>query len=156
LSMGGMVAIEISKILNPRFTIIISSITGHHELPWYYKLAGALHLHKLAPASFFSSPTSIAFYLIGAHDPDSKKLLSQLTKDSNPAFVKWALSGILKWRNKVRPENLFHIHGTKDKILPVHFTKPDACVEGGGHFMVYTLAGQVSKLITDKILSLQL
>jgi hypothetical protein len=46
---------------------------------------------------------------------------------------------------------LYHIHGEKDKILPIRYTKPDVVVKNGSHFMVWTKAGEVSRLLVEAL-----
>src|SRR5215207_2664519 len=49
LSFGGMLACELARLRNPFKTIIISSVASSDELPWYYKKAATLGLHKYVP-----------------------------------------------------------------------------------------------------------
>ncbi len=49
LSFGGMMCIEIAKIINTDKIIIISSVKSFHEMPWWMRLAGKLKLYKIFP-----------------------------------------------------------------------------------------------------------
>ena len=49
LSFGGMMAIEISKLINTQQVILVSSIQSFTEMPWWMKLAGKLRLNRLLP-----------------------------------------------------------------------------------------------------------
>ncbi|TDO20707.1 alpha/beta hydrolase [Pedobacter duraquae] len=153
LSFGGMLATEISKILKPLHTFLISSLPVYSGLPWYYKLSGLLRLQKALPLSVIKNSNTFGLRFLGATTADGKKLLKQLVADSNPAFIKWALTAILTWRNEVRPENLTHIHGNTDFILPSRYLKPDVTIINGGHFMVYVNAEEIRTIILDKIQS---
>lgn len=44
-------------------------------------------------------------------------------------------------------DNVVHIHGSADKILPVKFTKPDFIILKGGHLMTLNKAG----LLTERL-----
>lgn len=150
LSFGGMLATEIAKKLNPVHTFLISSTPTFKELPWYYRMAGTLRLQKLIPVSFFKKGNNMGLKFLGAKTMDERILLKQLVIDSDPYFMKWALTCILNWRNIERPLNLTHIHGTADNILPFRFlARPDFTIEGGGHFMVYANAKEIIKIITE-------
>ena len=46
-SFGGLVAIELAKIIKPLRTIVISSLATRYALPWYYKLAGKTLLQSI-------------------------------------------------------------------------------------------------------------
>lgn len=151
LSFGGMLATEIARKLNPTRTFIISSSPVYKQLPWYYRWAGALSLQKLVPVSLIKKGNAIGLKFLGAKSHDEQLLLKQLIIDSDPIFMKWALTCILKWKNKDHPANFTHIHGTADKILPIRFYKPDVIVNGGGHFMIYANAKEISDYIMQEI-----
>lgn len=151
LSFGGMLATEIAKKLSPVHTFLISSTPVFSGLPWYYKRAGNLRLQKMIPIALFKRINNIGLNFLGAKTHDERVLLKQLIIDSDPNFIKWALTCILKWRNKERPSNLTHIHGAADIILPFKYHKPDVTIKGGGHFMVYSDAKEVSDCILKEI-----
>lgn len=152
LSFGGMIATEISKKLKPNHTFLISSVPVFYQLPWYYKVAGRLRLQKIVPLSLMKTGNSIGLKFLGAKTEDEKLLLKQLIEDSDPRFIKWALNSILNWRNTIRPNNLTHIHGTSDHILPMKNTIVDHLIKGGSHFMVYARADEIRKIISEAII----
>jgi pimeloyl-ACP methyl ester carboxylesterase len=47
-----------------------------------------------------------------------------------------------------------HIHGNRDKLLPIKLTNPDVVIEGGGHLLAMTHPDQVNKIIEDFSLKL--
>ena len=49
LSFGGMVAIEIAKIIDVQQVILLASAKGENELPKLYKLISMLKLHRIIP-----------------------------------------------------------------------------------------------------------
>lgn len=147
LSFGGIVATEITKFLKPKITIIISSISTRKELPLHYKICRFMGLHKLVPAFTMNKVYPFTYWYFGVTEPADKILLKQVIKDTSPKFLKWAINEILNWKNEIRPTNLYHIHGTNDKLFPFTKTKADKAVENGGHLMVYTNANTLSDLI---------
>jgi pimeloyl-ACP methyl ester carboxylesterase len=152
LSFGGIVAIEMAKILNPQQLIIISSVSTKHELPMDRLgkfLLQKCKLFKLIPASAFKKANRVTHWLFGTKTKDEKELLEQIIKDTPPHFAKWAMGNILTWKNEIRPANLLHIHGTADRIFPIKKTKADIRIEGGGHFMVYNKADEISKILVE-------
>ncbi|MEJ2880030.1 alpha/beta fold hydrolase [Pedobacter sp. GR22-6] len=147
LSFGGMLAVEIAKKLKPVHTFLISSTPIYKQLPWYFRSAGALRLEKLVPIQLMKRGNSLGLRFLGAKSKDEKRLLRQLVLDSDPVFMKWALTAILSWRNTEKPLKLTHIHGNGDYILPSRYYKPDLIIEGGSHFMVYANAKEISAAI---------
>lgn len=148
LSFGGMMACEIAKFLQPVQTIIISSASNKKELPPYYKWIGFLGLNKFIPYNFLKKPNLLFHWLFGIQTAEEKVLFRQILKDADTAVLKWSLHTILNWQNVSVPPGLIHLHGNKDKVLPVKYTQPTYIIKGGEHFMVHSRAAEISRLLT--------
>jgi len=61
--------------------------------------------------------------------------LTEILKDTDENFLGWAIDKIVNWKNTLIHKNRKHIHGTKDRILPIAFVKFDLIIVNGGHFM---------------------
>jgi pimeloyl-ACP methyl ester carboxylesterase len=151
LSFGGMIASAMNNYVHPQKTVIISSISVAFELPWYFKFAGITRLYRLIPLSLLRDPNKISNWLFGAKSPAEKKLLAAIITTTDPGFIRWSLGAILRWKNKKRPEGLIHIHGSRDRILPLACTQADIIIPNGSHFMVWTRAQEVSKALVEAI-----
>lgn len=148
LSMGGMVAAEIAKRYKPVATILISSVATYKQFPKRFRLAYYLKLHKLIPAKFFKS-TSLIKRIFTVESKKDKIILTQVIKDSDPEFIRWALGAILEWKNEEIPEKLWHIHGSKDEIFPVRHIKPTHIIPKGRHMMVMSRAIEVNRILKE-------
>lgn len=151
LSFGGIVATELSKIIQPKAIILLSSITTRPELPIIYKLIGLLKINELVPLSMLNKVFPFTHWYFGTNTKDEKALLRQIIHDTPPPFLKWAINEILHWKNMERPATIFHIHGTKDRIFPISRLKVDFKIKEGGHFMVYTKADEVSTILVERL-----
>jgi pimeloyl-ACP methyl ester carboxylesterase len=154
LSFGGIVAVELSKIIEPKKVILISSISTSKELPidnLGYFLFKKIHLYKLIPSSIFKHTNAITYWFFGVKKKSEKELLTQIISDTLPTFAKWAFGRILTWENVTKPKHLFHIHGTNDKLFPIKNTFADVKIDGGGHFMVYSKADEISKILATQL-----
>ena len=149
LSLGGMIAIEMNRFLQPVYTIIISSVTNSKGLPFWFKVAGYTRVYKIIPDYFYHHSNFMATWLLGAQTRQDKKRLSKVMQKADPYFVKWAIPRILQWDNQFIPLCLSHIHGTKDVILPYRPNPKTIAVEGGTHFMVYNRAAQVNHILAE-------
>lgn len=147
LSMGGMIAAAITRFLQPQKTILISSVGCAREFPPLLKLARLVPIHRLVPTFLFNKPNPVAYFLFGAKSRSEKRIMHYIIGNSNPGFVKWSIGAILGWENKTRPQAIFHIHGDKDRILPIAYTKPDVVIKNGSHFMVWTNAKELSRVL---------
>ena len=145
LSFGGIMVIEITKILNPEKAIIISSIRKKNELPWYFKLIGNLRIHQIIPLRIFAKPNAFLFWIFGMKNDEERKLLSQIILDTNSFYLRWSLNAILSWRSGPLNPEILHIHGTKDRIFPIRFVNPNVKIENGGHFAVFSMADEIKK-----------
>ena len=148
LSMGGMIAVEISRHLNPAHTILISSVPSSDQLPIYFKWAAKINLHKLVPVSMVKS-ASIMKRLFTAETSEDKIILKQIIRESDPNFIKWAMDAILKWKRKELPVSYIHIHGTRDELLPMRYTKPTHSINKGGHLMVLNHSGEINRILKE-------
>ena len=66
------------------------------------------------------------------------------------AFLRRVARMIMAWRH---PSPLacpiHHIHGAKDKVIPVRKACPDRVVPGGGHLINLTHAPEVNRFILE-------
>ncbi len=144
-----MIAVEMCKFLKPVKTIIISSASTDKHIPWYYKVCGMLNLHLLVPAKILKNSTPLTFWFFGAESKEEKSLLTQILNDTDDKFLKWAISKITTWNQKTILKNIYHIHGTADRILPLAFIKPDFIVKEGGHLMVYNQYEMITSVLAE-------
>lgn len=144
LSFGGMVAIEIAKILKPAKLIVISSLLTKHELR-----GKTLRLPLLFPHKALMGSNFITRYLFGVSAEVDKQLLSQILQETDLNFIKWGLNAMLNWKNTEKPD-CFRIHGTNDRILPAtrDINYP---VKNGGHFMISNRAEEITKIVEQEI-----
>ena len=148
LSFGGMMAIEIAKIIPVKKIILISSAKGKKELPPYFTVCRYIPFHKLLPLHAKGSRTKILFYILGAKNEDQKKYLQDNIRINNrTGFNTWAIDKVVRWNNTEAVPNLVHIHGNKDKLLPHRYVKVDHMIANGGHLLIVNQAKEVSALL---------
>lgn len=151
LSFGGIMAVEVGKIIETEKIILIASAKNKTEIPFYYRFAGLLKLHKLIPTKLMKKSNFFSFWLFGITNEDNKKLLTAILKDTNENFLKWAIDKIVNWENTTILENIKHIHGTADRILPIQFTKSDVQIIDGGHFMTIDKFEELNSVLENLI-----
>jgi len=148
LSFGGMLATEIAKKQEVEKLLLVSSIKGRHEMPDISRTVKYLIDHEVIPYSLFKKPNKILFQRFGATTQAEKDMLAAIMKQTDPNFLGWAFKAILHWQNTTVPPNVFHIHGTEDRILKPAFIDAAYWLKGGTHMMVYNRAQEVSQLIS--------
>jgi len=151
LSFGGMLAVEVSKIIPVKKVILIASAKNKNELPKWFLFAGKLKLNHIVPSSLLKTTNFITNWLFGATTSSEKLLLKNIIKDTDSNFLKWAINQIVNWKNLSVPQNCIHIHGTNDRILPAKYLKVDYHIKNGGHFMTVNKAKEIEKIIYKTI-----
>jgi len=151
LSFGGIIATEVAKIIETEKIILIASAKTKSEIPNYYRIAGKLKLHKLLPTKLMKIPNFFSFWFFGTENGNDKKILSEILKDTDENFLKWAIDKIVNWKNEIEHKNLIHIHGTADRILPINIVNCQIKVKNGGHFMTLNKAEQLNEIVKREI-----
>ncbi|RYY57129.1 MAG: alpha/beta hydrolase [Chitinophagaceae bacterium] len=151
LSFGGMLATEMAKKDPGVKSIIISSNKLASEFPRHLKVFRHFPFHKVIPGSALKRYQKAYTSIFGVKNPEQRKLIYQIVADSDMKFVKWAVTAILKWDNAIVPENIVHIHGTGDRLLPYKRTKAQYIIQGGSHVMTLDKADEISVILRQLI-----
>ncbi|MGL4632487.1 MAG: alpha/beta fold hydrolase [Leadbetterella sp.] len=147
LSFGGIIAMEIAKQIETEKVILLSSAKTKNEIPFYYRLAGMLNLHQVIPTRFLKKSNFLTNWFFGIKIDFEKILLKSILEETDATFLTWAIDKIVKWKNESIPKNIFHIHGTADRILPIRYIKTDVKIANGGHLMTLDKAEDISRIL---------
>ncbi|NBW38191.1 MAG: alpha/beta hydrolase [Cytophagia bacterium] len=145
VSFGGMMAVEIAKIIDTEEVVLISSAKSKYDIPLYFRIVGQLGINKILPKSFFKSINPMTYWFFGVKTHQGKDLLKKIINDTDKHFLYWAIDQIVNWRNTTSLSNLTHIHGTDDRILPNR--RCDFKVNNGGHLMIMDQGKEIGNLI---------
>ncbi len=148
-SFGGIVALHLVRHLNPEAVILIGSVRSPSELPMCARLARPLRCLTLwlpvramqwAMKPLLCGPLRTAM-------PFVHGLLSQFLQ-SDPAVFRWSLHQILNWKSAPACScPIYHIHGSRDWVMPAKNTLPDKIVPGAGHVLSLTHPQEVNEFI---------
>jgi pimeloyl-ACP methyl ester carboxylesterase len=151
LSFGGMLAIEISKIIPVKKLIIISSAKGEKELPSFFKMGRVIPLHKIIPPRITGVTAFVLFNLLGVKDKVQKQTLKEMVNNCPEGFVRWAVDTVVHWKNAELTASLVHIHGDADWLLPYKNVQADHTIHNGGHSMIMSRSKEISELLQKLI-----
>ena len=151
LSFGGIVAIELAKLINPFRVILISSIKTHHERPLKLMFLNSLKFHRLLPGKLVVQFRFWLNWLLGKLSAEEWELVELMIREANIEFNEWAVDQVIHWHNEEVPDNLVHIHGTSDRIFPSFYVHKAIWIKGGSHFMAVNRAKEISKIILKEI-----
>lgn len=152
-SFGGIIALHVAQQLNPRAVVLIGSVRSPAELSRVVRFSRPLEpLTRFIPVRFLQLcclPLSSRFarrivpHLSG---------LSRQFRGSDPAVFRWSLQQILNWSTEPTLNcPVFHIHGKRDYVLPLRYTKPTTVVEDGGHVISLTHPIEINDFIRSVI-----
>ncbi len=147
VSFGGMIATEFSKIRKPEKLYLVSSISKLAEIPIKFRIAGFLKMHKLIPNILINSSGGLSRYLFGVRKKKDLDRIKRLLSPADIDFLKWALDGILNWKNTEIPEAI-RIHGTMDRILP-YSGNADYPIADGSHFIMANRSAEIAKILSS-------
>jgi pimeloyl-ACP methyl ester carboxylesterase len=145
-SLGGIIAIEMARMLRPRGCIVMSSITHPRQLPLWLQLWRRLPSKRMD--RIVSAAGSVASFSPLSLQSRSTRRLSKLRGRS---WSHWATKAVLQWSPGDRPLEcrLLHIHGECDRTFPLRHVDPDVVINGAGHTMTVTHAEDTAEAINQ-------
>jgi len=152
LSFGGLIATEIAKQIETEQVILLASIKTKKEIPYYYRLGGKLRLHKLLPTHLLKGKNFFSKLVFRNSSNTERLLMESIFAGTNPIFLRWAIDQVLRWENQTRLENIHHIHGSADRILPFRYVTCDIEIKNGGHLLTLKNADEISRILRTIIL----
>ena len=147
LSLGGFVAVELHKLLPNSRLILISTIKSKRERPFVLNLGRRLPLYNLVPTWFSRNMVPLISRWMRVTDKEGYHLYRQMLKGWSGKTFRWARRAAVNWRNENPPEQVLHIHGTRDHIFPHKHIKIEHYIQGGSHYMVMDRAKEIAALI---------
>ncbi|MBC7861417.1 MAG: hypothetical protein IAF38_00500 [Bacteroidia bacterium] len=151
VSLGGMLCVELSEILNPIKTIIISSAKNRNELPLSIKFMKYFPIHKLQGNNFSIWMGIHNRWLFGVSKKDLP-LFEKMLLNPPKNFYRYTSHFIINWkRTETLSEKIIHIHGDSDLVIPLKKRMNALLIEGGEHFMVMNEWKEISELIRKNL-----
>ena len=138
VSLGGMVATELSEQLDPLHTVIVASAKTRHELPPGYRMGRFLPVHVLVGGRTMRWFTKQIQPSYEPMEPEQRDLFIAMLYDKDPKFLRRAVRLMVGWQRRTVPPNITHVQGQLDRTLPIAYTAPTYGVRGEGHMLTYS------------------
>jgi pimeloyl-ACP methyl ester carboxylesterase len=153
-SFGGLVALEMADVLDPRATFLIGSARSHHALPLRLQLAnrvvGALPSEALR---FMLPKLAVAFCCREGLDDRSFGLVRRMVRQADPAFVAWAMNAANDWDFEgpltERQKPVYQIHGRHDWVLPPRVEDCDTLLPTDHHLLNLSHPQTINRYLAD-------
>jgi pimeloyl-ACP methyl ester carboxylesterase len=148
-SLGGMVCMELARLINPQKIILIASIKNRAEMPLFIRSMKYLNFHRLIPGNAYKRFNNLMVKrLDGRGDKAAAQLIKDMTDDADPHFLKWAINAVINWKGEEQAaKNIVHLHGTADQLFSYNLIKNAIPVKNGTHVMNITNSEEVNRIL---------
>lgn len=133
VSFGGIMVQEMSKHMDTRKIVVISSVKTKYELPKRLHIVRDTKLYKLLPTTLFEKMQGWEKLFFGETNKKIAKAYEKYMTVLNKQYLDWAIENVLCWQQKEALENTVHIHGSKDHVFPIENIKDCIVLENGTH-----------------------
>lgn len=132
VSFGGIVALEIAKLIRPKGCVLISSVRDPLQLPPWFRIWRTFGGRRCETwLKWIGAASALVPSSIRTH---STWRATKLAGDQG-RWHRWATASVLDWRPTVGPMNvpILQIHGTADATFPIRYVAADVVVPRGSH-----------------------
>lgn len=150
VSFGGMLCGELSRLVSPQKTFLISSSKFRKELPWFIRMFRLFPVYKYISESRHRKLACHGRWMIGfgkAYMPEFMTMVHSMSDN----YFRHCIHIIVNWNRKDPPGNALHIHGSGDRLILYSGVKADHTIKGGTHAMVVFRADEISRIIEKEI-----
>lgn len=149
VSFGGMVALDMARLLQPRAVFLIASCrTGRQIAPHLRYFVTFAHMFPARAFAVGAKLSALYMRKFGHLTEEQEAFFAEMLADVQPAFVRWGIAAITAWPGPGElPMPIYHIHGSADELIPVEGVRPDQVVPGGGHLLNVTHAAEVNAFL---------
>jgi len=150
VSFGGMLCTELSKIISPKKTFLISTSKSRAELPWFIRMFKYVPVYKYISETQHRKMAYQGRWIVGfgkAYIPEFLGMVNSMTEN----YFKYCMNIIVNWNGTELPGNAIHIHGSNDRLLLYSCVKANYEIKGGSHAMVVFRAEEVNRIIEEEL-----
>ena len=152
VSFGGILVQEMTKYIDVRKVIIISSVKSNLEFPRRMKVAKTTKAYKLIPMNLILNLENLAKFSFGEKINHRLKLYEKFLSVRDIGYLQWAVEKVILWDRIIPDENVIHIHGDMDDVFPIKYIKDCIVVKGGTHIMILSKYKWLNKNLPEIIL----
>ncbi len=148
-SFGGILAQEISRIVDADQIILISTCKSRAENSLVLKSLSPLKINKLIKKNIILKTFPLWSRNYGYETKEEIQVFKSMIEKCSDSYLSWALKSISNWeRTFVIKIPIIHIHGDKDRTFPIQKIKNVThIIKGGNHFMIYKKHEEIGKLL---------
>lgn len=148
-SMGGMMAIELQKLISPVKMVLISTLKTRHEIPVHLRTIARTRLNTLLAGSLIQNLSGVIDTVYPWQTQTQRDLFLEMLHNCTPEYLEFAINACINWNNEIPPHDFLHLHGSRDPLFPASRAKGAKIIQGGNHFMVYEKGAEISSCIQE-------
>ncbi len=146
VSFGGIMAVEIAKILGNPKLYLVSSIKETKEKPALFSLLVRTKAYHLISPNIMKKGLFMVKPFFGLNKKGYARFRDNFKKQDD-AFLKWGIREALYWENEHIPDNITHIHGSRDPLFPIRNIKQPVVIPNGTHSMMRDKMNEVLEVV---------
>jgi len=152
-SFGGMVALEVARLLRPRGVFLLGSCRSPRSirgvLRFGTRIASVLPESLLRRGDLFATPVA---RVMGSRSREIATLVAEMYRSVSPRLIRWGAGAIRNWPGLEDPGvPVHHIHGQSDRVIPLRGVRPDRVVPGAGHLLTLTHPEAVNAFLAEEM-----
>lgn len=153
VSFGGILVQEMSRYLEVRRLIIISSVKCKRELPRRMRYARATGLFRFLPTSLAGHLDVLQKLALWEYAQKRIVLYRKYMSVTDTKYLDWAIRHMVCWDQREPIKEIVHIHGDKDEIFPHKYIEDCITIPGGTHVMILMRYRWFNKHLEEIILT---
>jgi hypothetical protein len=147
-SMGGMMAVELSRIVRPMLTILISAPTGRHQFPISLKMLDLLGIHRALKPNALFKLSKLCDTFMGFKTTEQREMFYEMMQSNGPDFLHYSVRAVLGWKNTHSPDGAFvQIIGDRDTLFDCRKIPGSIVLQGSGHFSTFEKSAEICSII---------
>ena len=145
VSFGGIVAQEIARMRPIQGLILVSSLKAQDRRPAYIRWSRQFPLYRLTRGTWRIKTLPLYAPRFGVRKAAEIRTLKEIFKSFDDEYRMWALHQMAHWDGHPISRPYLHLHGSKDRVLPIQGLQQVTRIEGGTHFMIYQQPEAIAK-----------
>jgi hypothetical protein len=99
VSFGGLIAIEVGKLINTEKIIVIWSARTRDDIPLLYRVVNKIRLNEFVLTISIKKNLPLVFWFFGIETEVEEELLRTILSELDIEFLSWAVRQISSWKN---------------------------------------------------------
>lgn len=153
VSFGGILVQEMSKCIEVKKLIVISSIKSKHELPKRMKILKVTNAYKILPTQWVSNIELFAKFTFVKNVTRRLELYQKYLSIRDKTYLDWSIKQIIFWDQEIPNPNAIYIHGDNDAVFPHSCQGNCITIKGGTHIMIINKYKWFNKHLPELILN---